>query len=1129
MREPGRLLPAIQRVIPAFLVLGLLACGEPTPTRPSRTPAPSASKGPADPAALEARINGLINALFAPKDQGDFFKAFARIKSQIASGRTTDAQASIVAFVKTLLDAQQGGGLQDPNGAQPPTIADALRDLVNSVSQFGGLPPPLPASNPFAGDGAVAVVGPAGGTVVSSSGFGGVGIPAGALPADVIMVVARLPNPVTPGAGPLPTTLTQYPLFYDFSTTPAVAQFAVPVTVGICQLEVGEPFAPPTQAVADRLQLAHPNPASPATVQLLERTPAGFIHCNGITLSAAGLEAPDRSLGARALGLLAAGGSRVWSLLRPSVAYAVHGGLGGKTTSFSPFAAVDPGLMTVGVCPTPMSGVLATYPTVDIAIANSAPGGDIRICPQTINVPATYLVDKPLTIEGDNPANPPQFLVNGATTPIGFRVNPVLQGLVTFRSLVFTLSNGASSAIDAGTGSPAASWWQVVVENSQFTLPAGQGAAVRVFQTSVPNPKVTIQNNQLSRGTIPIQTLTSSPTSTIEVLSNTFGGGSLASVVVQNEAAARVEGNTFTGGCGLGCITIVNVANGVVRNNTLTFPASFNSPYGILVTFNPATPPITTSVIGNSIVGTGGGGLPSDPLSYAIDAAAIFVGDLVGTNGVHSTTVTVSGNTISNAAAGIRASGGGVTITGANNVISNVLAGLRLDNTSPAASSLTIASSDFTSYFTPITFTGPSVPLSTLVATCNWWGSAAGPQNITPGTLISMLSPFATAPVANGAGGQCNGTITEWIQVGAGGNYSCGLRVDGAAFCWGGNGAGQLGDGTQNSHLIPAPVSGGHTFAALAVGNVNACGLTSAGSLYCWGSNPNGELGAGLPVGAGQFSAVPVLVSGGLTFASVSMGLSYSCGITTGAVTYCWGANQHGQLGSGAVGVGTNVPAAVINSATLGFQRVSTGFFATCALTNASALYCWGESSSFGNGAASGMTTTPTPAGNGVSFQQVTEGDGVLCGLAASGVAFCWSRSNAGQSGTGGTAFLTVPTAVAGGLLFQMLDGNSNNTVNEHTCGVTQSGQAYCWGNNDQSQLGATAASTCTFSGTYNCSLTPIAVSGGIQFSTVALGNSHTCGLGVDHAIYCWGSNASGQLGDGTTTNRAAPVRVSNP
>jgi alpha-tubulin suppressor-like RCC1 family protein len=337
---------SMQRILPVVatsLLIGAVACGEPTPTRPSQQVA-SVVTGPVSQAALEAQINSLINALFAPKDQGAIYKQFAQIKSQLASGKTSDAQASIVAFVQLLLTAQQGGVLQDPNGDQPPSIADALRDLVNSVAQLGGLPPPLPGTNPFAGDGAVAVVGPAGGTVVTSSGFGGVGFPPGALPADVIVVVERLPNPVTPGAGPLPTALTQYPLFYDFSTVPAVAQFAVPVTVGICQLEVGEPFAPPTQAIADRLQLAHPDPANPTTIEILPRTTAGFVNCNGVTLASIGSEAEPHSLAGRALALLTAGGSRVLELFRPTVAYAVHGGLGGKTTSFSPFAAVNPGL-----------------------------------------------------------------------------------------------------------------------------------------------------------------------------------------------------------------------------------------------------------------------------------------------------------------------------------------------------------------------------------------------------------------------------------------------------------------------------------------------------------------------------------------------------------------------------------------------------------------------------------------------------------------------------------------------------------------------------------------------------------------------------------------------------------------
>jgi alpha-tubulin suppressor-like RCC1 family protein len=259
------------------------------------------AQGPAPHASTEAQVNALINALYGPTRQGAAHRDFARIKALVAGNRTDDVQQSIVAFVGSALAAFANEELQDPNGASPPSIADALRDLINSVAEFGGMAPPIPPSNPLGADGAVKVVGPGGGTVVTSSGFGGVQFPPNALASDVIVVMERLPNPTTPKTGPLPTTKDQYPLFYDLSTSPAVAQFAQPVLVGICQLAVGAPLGPPTLTVANRLQLAHPTPATPSTIELLAREAASFIACGGAS------------------------------------------GVGGRTTSFSPFGAVDPG------------------------------------------------------------------------------------------------------------------------------------------------------------------------------------------------------------------------------------------------------------------------------------------------------------------------------------------------------------------------------------------------------------------------------------------------------------------------------------------------------------------------------------------------------------------------------------------------------------------------------------------------------------------------------------------------------------------------------------------------------------------------------------------------------------------
>jgi alpha-tubulin suppressor-like RCC1 family protein len=87
-----------------------------------------------------------------------------------------------------------------------------------------------------------------------------------------------------------------------------------------------------------------------------------------------------------------------------------------------------------------------------------------------------------------------------------------------------------------------------------------------------------------------------------------------------------------------------------------------------------------------------------------------------------------------------------------------------------------------------------------------------------------------------------------------------------------------------------------------------------------------------------------------------------------------------------------------------------------------------------------------------------------------------------------------------------------------HTCGLTAAGAAYCWGSNSNGQLGNGTI------GGMNIAGAP--VSGGITFVSLSAGGAHTCGVTPDGAIYCWGANASGQLGDGTQADRGGPVRV---
>lgn len=370
-----------------------------------------------------------------------------------------------------------------------------------------------------------------------------------------------------------------------------------------------------------------------------------------------------------------------------------------------------------------------------------------------------------------------------------------------------------------------------------------------------------------------------------------------------------------------------------------------------------------------------------------------------------------------------------------------------------------------------------------------------------------------------------------WASLGTGTGFTCGLRRTGVAFCWGRNNLGQLGNGTQTASSVPMQVTGGLQFTALAVGSFHACGLVPDGTAYCWGNGLLGALGVSLPVG-GFFSPVPAPVLGGHHFTQLSTGVGTTCGVATDGITYCWGANNIGQVGDGTIrSSGMPVPAAVQNSATLGLQRVSTGSSHACAITSAGEFFCWGSARSTGNGALNDTVFAPMPAASGHVFTFQDQGFLYGCGVEATGSAFCWGHNLSGGLGNGltsGEELTAVP--VAGGLVFRMIDANIGNSAVTSTCGITTSDEAYCWGANNTGQVGAVTNETCISGGnTFNCASRPTMVSGGLGFQSVSTGQGHTCGIALDESAWCWGRNDNGQLGDGTTVGRMTPARVIEP
>ncbi|HEX9728806.1 MAG TPA: Ig-like domain-containing protein [Gemmatimonadales bacterium] len=353
--------------------------------------------------------------------------------------------------------------------------------------------------------------------------------------------------------------------------------------------------------------------------------------------------------------------------------------------------------------------------------------------------------------------------------------------------------------------------------------------------------------------------------------------------------------------------------------------------------------------------------------------------------------------------------------------------------------------------------------------------------------------------------------------IDAGAQFSCGVSNGYSVYCWGGNAFGVLGNGTTDgTSNAPQAVLGEVEFTGVSTGGTHVCGLERGGAVACWGRNHRGQLGDNTTATRSR----PVFIRSDFSFKGVSVGDTHGCAITTGGIPYCWGGNDFAQtgqpLGASFPGAPPNVvPIPLRVESTPSFIGMSTGANHNCGLTTTGLAYCWGDGQAgqIGDGNTQGHVE-PVPVAGGISFTTVSAGLTYNCALNAVGAAYCWGTGGAGQLGTGTSLELT-PAAVNSGLVFTTITGGGT-----HTCGLTATGDAYCWGAGTFGQLGDGLSAN---------SPTPVQVAGGLTFQRIRAshGGSHTCALTTGGVAYCWGRNDQGQLGDGTNGDAALPVRVS--
>jgi len=378
-----------------------------------------------------------------------------------------------------------------------------------------------------------------------------------------------------------------------------------------------------------------------------------------------------------------------------------------------------------------------------------------------------------------------------------------------------------------------------------------------------------------------------------------------------------------------------------------------------------------------------------------------------------------------------------------------------------------------------------------------------------------------------------------WLMISGGGAHTLGIKSLGAAsgtlWSWGDNTYGQLGDGTNTSHFTPEQIGTLTDWVYVAAGQRHSIGVRNPSAntftLWAWGDNTYGQLGTGTgaaPVlvptqestasswgitGVGVVPGVPGLVAAGCYHTLALQG--------TGSV-FAWGANDFGQLGDGTTT--GRVQPTQMDAGNL-YAQVAAGCTHSLGVRANGAVFAWGDNSQgqLGNGDATfasqsaPVAVTPAPSSGGLN--------GIAIGIAAgedfslaiyqnpppsTNQLWVWGYNFYGQLGTGKTTAVNAPTMVTGATNWLRVAAGQN-----HSTGVQADGSAWVWGRNDVFQLG---------DGTTTNRLQPIQVlpnAGTIL--QMSAGSNHTLAGTKLAAVFDWGQNDKGQLGDGTTLSRSTP------
>ena len=352
----------------------------------------------------------------------------------------------------------------------------------------------------------------------------------------------------------------------------------------------------------------------------------------------------------------------------------------------------------------------------------------------------------------------------------------------------------------------------------------------------------------------------------------------------------------------------------------------------------------------------------------------------------------------------------------------------------------------------------------------------------------------------------------RYLAVSAGGLHTCAVNGVGSVFCWGSNQHGQIGSETSPFIHVEEPVrvfEGDDGAKKIATGWIHSCAVMLDGSVRCWGANSDGQVGDGST--SDRFSPITVL---GPSVGVVEIGVSdsHSCVVRSSGQLVCWGKNTDGQIGDQTTI--NRLSPVTADGVPLGMVAVAPGASHTCALDSLGKVWCWGGNAygQLGDGSVTGRVTAEVVS-IATDIVAIDSGPYHTCALDTSGDLYCWGRNSNGELGLGVSVAAVEPAVIS------TFPRKIRAVATEmHVCAIDTLDALYCWGQNNVGEAGECSGTSC-----FLPALIPQLSSGVIS---VSVGGMHTCDVNAQNAVSCWGANGMGQLGIGTSVDRAIPDSV---